>query len=46
MCLGVNQMTFTIDSENNIVAHAGEPVGAANLEQFSSQAELAKLDAE
>src|SRR5580692_1573642 len=37
--------TFTIDSENNITAHAGVPSGADESAVFSSQKELAKLAA-
>lgn len=36
--------TFTIDSDNNIAAHAGSiPASAANLQTFTSEKELAKL---
>ena len=38
--------TFTIDSENNIAAHAGIPAGADNLQSFATEKELAKLTAE
>jgi Protein of unknown function (DUF3489) len=38
--------TFTIDSENNIVAHAELPVGTDESQSFSTQKELAKLTAE
>jgi Protein of unknown function (DUF3489) len=37
--------TFTIDSENNIVAHAGLPPSADDLQSFSTAQELAKLSA-
>ena len=35
--------TFTIDSENNITAHAGLPAGADESQSFTTQKELAKL---
>ena len=38
--------TFTIDSENNITAHAGLPAGADESQSFTNQKELAKLTAE
>jgi hypothetical protein len=38
--------TFTIDTENNIAAHAGVPGDADNLQSFASEKELAKLAAE
>jgi hypothetical protein len=38
-------MTFTIDTDNNIAAHAGHPASAENLQSFASQQELAKLAA-
>jgi len=38
--------TFTIDSENNIVAHTGPPAGADESQSFSTARELAKLAAE
>ena len=38
--------TFTIDSENNIVAHSGPPAGADESQSFSTAKELAKLTAE
>jgi hypothetical protein len=38
--------TFTIDSENNIVAHTGPPTGAGESQAFSTATELAKLTAE
>jgi hypothetical protein len=38
--------TFTIDSENNIVAHAGTPASADNQQAFASGKELAKVTAE
>jgi Protein of unknown function (DUF3489) len=38
--------TFTIDSENNIVAHTGLPTGAGESQSFSTAKELAKLTAE
>ena len=37
--------TFTIDSHNNITAHAGLPADADESELFSNQKELAKLTA-
>ena len=37
---------FTIDSENNIVAHAGTPASADHLQPFSTEKELAKLAAD
>jgi hypothetical protein len=37
--------TFTIDSENNIVAHSGVPAGADESQSFSTAKELAKLTA-
>jgi hypothetical protein len=36
-------MTFTIDIDNNIAAHAGPPAGSQNVQSFTSQQELAKL---
>ena len=38
--------TFTIDSDNNITAHAGLPAGADESQSFSNTKELAKLTAE
>jgi integrase/recombinase XerD len=38
--------TFTIDSDNNIVAHASLPAGADASQAFSNPKELAKLTAE
>jgi len=35
--------TFTIDSDNNITAHAGPPAGADESQSFSNPRELAKL---
>jgi len=35
--------TFTIDSENNITAHAGLPAGADESQSFTTPKELAKL---
>ncbi|HEY7334110.1 MAG TPA: DUF3489 domain-containing protein [Bryobacteraceae bacterium] len=35
--------TFTIDSENNIVAYAGTPAHADNQQAFATEKELAKL---
>ena len=29
-------MTFTIDTDNNIAAHAGQPASAENLQSFAS----------
>jgi hypothetical protein len=37
---------FTIDSHNNIAAHAGIPANADNLKTFDSERELAKLAAD
>jgi hypothetical protein len=37
--------TFTIDSENNIVAHAGPAAGADESQSFSNAKEFAKLTA-
>jgi hypothetical protein len=37
--------TFTIDTDNNIAAHAGTPASADNLESFATEKELAKLAA-
>jgi Protein of unknown function (DUF3489) len=39
-------MTFTIDTDNNIAAHAGTPASAENLRSFASYQELAKLAAD
>ena len=38
--------TFTIDSDNNITAHAGPPASADESQSFSNAKELAKLTAE
>ena len=38
--------TFTIDAENNILAHTGPPAGADEAQSFSTVKELAKLTAE
>jgi len=38
--------TFTIDSENNILAHAGLPAGADESQSFRNQKELATLTAD
>src|SRR6202453_1973469 len=38
--------TFTIDSENNIVAHAAMPANLESGQAFESEKELAKLVAE
>lgn len=43
---GVAMTTFTIDSENNITAHAGLPAGAGESQSFTNQIELAKLTAD
>jgi len=43
---GVAMATFTIDSENNITAHAGLPAGADESQSFTNQKELAKLTAD
>ena len=37
---------FTIDSDNNIAAHAGSPASTENLEMFASEKEIAKLAAD
>lgn len=37
---------FTIDSDDNIAAHAGSPAGSDNLETFATEKELVKLSAE
>jgi Protein of unknown function (DUF3489) len=37
--------TFTIDSENNIVAHTGPPAGGDESQSFSTSQELAKVSA-
>jgi hypothetical protein len=29
-------MTFTIDTDNNIAAHAGPPAGAENMQSFAN----------
>jgi hypothetical protein len=39
-------MTFTIDTDNNIAAHAGTPASAENVQSFASYQELAKLAAD
>ena len=38
--------TFTIDTENNIAAHAAVPAHIENMEAFATEKELAKLSAE
>ena len=38
--------TFTIDSENNIAAHAEVPAGSENRNSFETERELAKLAGE
>jgi hypothetical protein len=38
--------TFTIDSENNIAAHAAVPSNLDNLQPFATEKELGKLSAE
>src|SRR5690348_16232528 len=38
--------TFTIDSENNIAAHAAIPTNLENAQAFATEKELAKLAAE
>jgi hypothetical protein len=38
--------TFTIDTENNIAAHAAVPTNLDNLQAFATEKELAKLAAE
>jgi len=40
---GVAMATFTIDSENNITAHAGTPAGADESQSFTTPKELGKL---
>lgn len=37
--------TFTIETKNNIAAHAGQPSGAENLQFFASEKELRNLAA-
>jgi hypothetical protein len=36
---------FTIDSDNNIAMHTGSPASTENLENFTTEKELAKLAA-
>src|SRR5271163_417591 len=43
---GVAMSTFTIDSNNNITAHAGLPAGADESQSFTTLKELAKLTAD
>src|SRR5580704_5759526 len=43
---GVAMTTFTIDSDNNITAHAGLPASADNLQSFATAKDLAKLAAD
>jgi hypothetical protein len=43
---GVALSTFTIDSDNNITAHAGLPASADNLQSFTTGKDLAKLAAD
>jgi len=38
--------TFTIDSENNIAAHAAVPANLDNQQAFTTEKQLAKLSAE
>ena len=38
--------TSTIDSENNIAAHAAVPANTENLQSFASEKKLAKLAVE
>ena len=38
--------TFTIDTDNNITAHAALPAGADESQSFSNPKELAKLTSE
>ncbi len=40
---GVAMSTFTIDTDNNIQAHAGLPASADNFQSFTTAKELAKL---
>jgi hypothetical protein len=39
-------ITFTIDTDNNIAAHAAPPASAGNTQQFASEKDLAKLAAD
>src|SRR5258706_7088100 len=41
-----SKMAFTIDSENNIAAHAAVPANIENAQAFATEKELAKLSAE
>src|SRR6266404_2947109 len=43
---GVAMTTFTIDSDNNITAHAGLPAGADESQSFTNIKELARLTAD
>jgi hypothetical protein len=43
---GNSMATFTIDSDNNIAAHAAVPTNLDNLQAFATEKELAKLAAE
>jgi hypothetical protein len=38
--------TFTIDSEDNLAAHAAVPTNLENAQAFATEKELAKLSAE
>ena len=38
--------TFTIDSDNNIAAHAEVSAGSENMQSFATEKELAKLSVE
>src|SRR6266404_8898436 len=38
--------TFTIDTDNNIAAHAAVPANLENLQAFATEKELVKLSAE
>jgi hypothetical protein len=38
--------TFTIDSENNLIAHAGTPANADHAQTFSTEKEFARLTAD
>jgi hypothetical protein len=39
-------ITFTIDTDNNIAAHAAAPASTGNTQRFASEKELAKLAAD
>ncbi len=44
--MNVDMKSFSIDADNNIIAHADVPADAASLETFATAKELAKLSAE